>query len=235
MKFVNGTAAENYDVVVVGSGAGALTAAATAARAGKSVVVLEKSELLGGTSAVSGGMLWVADNHHARKAGIADSKEAAAEYVRAVARGRGREELLDAALDYGDQMLRFVEEECGVRFIFLDNFPDYRQDLPGAVEGGRTVEPELFNSREALGALREHVRSDGRAPFTMQEYEELGRLHQIPVGRTGRPPGRGARGQGTGPRLHAARQPGPRRCRAGHRSTRAPAAHRRRPGDRRRA
>jgi succinate dehydrogenase/fumarate reductase flavoprotein subunit len=180
MKFVNGTAADKYDVVVVGSGAGALTAAATAARAGKSVVVLEKSALLGGTSAVSGGMLWVADNHHAREAGIADSKEAAAEYVRAVARGRGRDELLDAALTYGDRMLRFVEDECGLRFIFLNNFPDYRQDLPGAVEGGRTVEPELFNSREALGALKEHIRSDGRAPFTMQEYENWGAFTKFP-------------------------------------------------------
>ncbi|MGO4492619.1 FAD-dependent oxidoreductase [Arthrobacter sp. 2YAF22_2] len=180
MKFVNGTASDRYDVVVVGSGAGALTAAATAARAGKSVVVLEKSALLGGTSAVSGGMLWVADNHHARKAGFTDSKEAAAAYVRAVARGRGREELLDAALDYGDQMLRFVEAECGLRFICLDNFPDYRQDLPGAVEGGRTVEPEPFNSKVALGALTAHVRTDGRAPFTMQEYENWGAFTKFP-------------------------------------------------------
>ncbi|MCI9869277.1 FAD-dependent oxidoreductase [Arthrobacter humicola] len=180
MKFVHGTDLDRYDVVVVGSGAGALTAAATAARAGKSVVVLEKSALLGGTSAVSGGMLWVADNHYAREAGIADSKEAAAEYVRAVARGRGREELLDAALNYGGTMLRFVEEECGVRFIFLNNFPDYRQDLPGAMEGGRTVEPELFNSKEALGALTSHVRTDGRAPFTMQEYENWGAFTKFP-------------------------------------------------------
>lgn len=180
MKFLNGTETNRYDVVVVGSGAGALTAAATAARAGKSVVVLEKTELLGGTSAVSGGMLWIADNHYAKAAGIADSKEAAAEYVRAVARGRGRDELLDAALDYGDTMLRFTEDECGVKFIFLDNFPDYRQDLPGAVEGGRTVEPQLANIRETLGALAGHVRSDGRAPFTMQEYENWGAFTKFP-------------------------------------------------------
>jgi succinate dehydrogenase/fumarate reductase flavoprotein subunit len=108
MKFVSGTAAENYDVVVVGSGAGALTAGATAARAGKSVIILEKSDLLGGTSAVSGGMLWVADNHHAREAGIADSKAAAAEYVRAVARGPGRRAKRDAALYNCDPIRGFV-------------------------------------------------------------------------------------------------------------------------------
>jgi 3-oxosteroid 1-dehydrogenase len=180
MKFLSGTPADRYDVVVVGSGAGALTAAATAAHAGKSVVVLEKSALLGGTSAVSGGMLWVADNHHAKAAGITDSKEAARTYVAAVARGRGRHELLDAALDYGDTMLRFTEEELGLRFLFLNNFPDYRQDLPGSVEGGRTVEPELFNIREALGDLAAHVRSDGRAPFTMQEYENWGAFTKFP-------------------------------------------------------
>ncbi|MCA4131564.1 FAD-dependent oxidoreductase [Arthrobacter sp. M4] len=180
MKILTGTPAAQYDVVVVGSGAGALTAAATAARAGRSVLVLEKSQLLGGTSAVSGGMLWIADNHHARAAGLNDSKPAAKDYVCAVARGRGREELLNAALDHGDTMLRYVEQECGLRFIFLNNFPDYLQDLPGAVDGGRTVEPELFNIHDALGELAAHVRSDGRAPFTMQEYEDWGAFTKFP-------------------------------------------------------
>lgn len=170
----------SYDVAVVGSGAAALTTAATAARSGLKVIVLEKSNLLGGTSAVSGGMLWVVDNHHAREAGLIDSKAAGREYVQAVARGRGRAELLDAALDYGDTMLRFAEDELGVKFIFLDNFPDYRQDLPGAVLGGRTVEPELFNYREALGELAEHVRTDGRHPYTMQEYENWGAFTKFP-------------------------------------------------------
>lgn len=180
MHFLNGTAAPGYDVVVVGSGAGALTAAATAASRGKTVLVLEKSGLLGGTSAVSGGMLWVTENHHAKAAGLHDSKEAAADYVSAVARGRGREELLDAALGHGDEMLRFVEDELGVRFIFLDNFPDYRQDLPGAVTGGRTVEPELFNQAESLGDLAAYVRTDGRLPYTMAEYEAWGAFTNFP-------------------------------------------------------
>ncbi|MGK3709811.1 FAD-dependent oxidoreductase [Arthrobacter sp. IK3] len=180
MRMLNGENAGRYDVVVVGSGAAALTAAATAAAGGRSVLVLEKSTLLGGTSAVSGGMLWIVDNHYARSAGLRDSKAEGRQYVEAVARGRGRAELLDAALDHGDTMLRFAEDELGVRFIFLDKFPDYRQDLPGAVAGGRTVEPALFNYREALGPLAEHVRTDGRHPYTMQEYEDWGAFTAFP-------------------------------------------------------
>ena len=174
------TAASTYDVVVAGSGAAALTAAATAARAGQSVIVLEKAQLLGGTSAVSGGMLWIVENHYSKEAGFTDSKTAGREYVEAIARGRGRAELLDSALNYGDTMLRFAERELGVNFIFLDNFPDYRQDLPGAVTGGRTVEPELFNSRAALGEFAQYLRTDGRHPYTMQEYVNWGAFTNFP-------------------------------------------------------
>lgn len=169
-----------YDLVVVGSGAAALTAAATAAHNGLSVIILEKSALLGGTSAVSGGMLWVVENHYAKEAGSDDSIAEGRAYVEAVARGRGRPELLDATLEYGPEMLRFVADELGVRFLFLDNFPDYRMDLPGAKPGGRTIEPDLFNCTEALGDLSSHIRTDGRHPYTMQEYEEFGAFTKFP-------------------------------------------------------
>lgn len=171
---------DDTDVVVVGSGAAALTAAATAAHAGQRVIVLEKAELLGGTSAVSGGMLWVVDNDYARAAGLEDSQEAGRAYVEAVARSRGRTELWDAALNHGGDMLRFVDHELGLRFLFLDDFPDYRQDLPGAATGGRTIEPDLYPAREHLGELLDHLRTDGRLPFTMQEYEKWGAFTRFP-------------------------------------------------------
>lgn len=180
MRILTGESTPTYDVVVLGSGAGGLTAAATAAAEGKSVLVLEKAALLGGTSAVSGGMLWVVGNHHAREAGIEDSLDAGREYVKAIARGRGRRELLDAALEHGHGMLRYVEGVLGLRFIFLPDFPDYRQDLPGALEGGRTIEPALFDRVGALGDLAEAIRSDGRAPYTMAEYEEWGAFTRFP-------------------------------------------------------
>ena len=174
------TLAEQYDLVVVGSGAAGLTSAATAAESGLKVLVIEKSELLGGTSAVSGGMLWVVDNHYAQQNGVEDSKSAGREYVEAVSRGRGRHELLDAAVNHGAEMLRYVDEKLGVEFIFLNNFPDYRQDLPGAAKGGRTVEPQLFNYRDSLGDLAKYIRTDGRHPYTMQEYETWGAFTRFP-------------------------------------------------------
>lgn len=170
----------HYDLVVVGSGAAGLTAAATTAEAGLDVLVLEKSSLLGGTSAVSGGMLWIVDNHYAKDNGFDDSIAEGHQYVSAVARGRGRQELLNAAIEHGKKMLHFLEEKLHIEFLFLDNFPDYRQDLPGAATGGRTIEPQLFDYKQALGDLAQFIRTDGRHPYTMQEYETWGAFTRFP-------------------------------------------------------
>ncbi len=180
MRVITGSIDRSFDLIVVGAGAGGLMSAATAASAGLRVLVLEKAALVGGTSAVSGGMLWIGDNHLAKAAGIEDTRQSAADYVRAVARGLGRDELLDAVVDHGDEMLRFAIDELDLRFLFLDNFPDYCLHLPGARSGGRTIEPALFDAETALGELRRFLRVDGRLPFTMQEYEQWGAFTRFP-------------------------------------------------------
>lgn len=178
MHVIAGSLDQRFDLIVVGSGAGGLATAAAAARTGSSVLVIEKSALLGGTSAISGGMIWVPNTRQAQAAGLTDSATQAATYVEAIARGRGRAELIDTAVR-GARAVQFFEDHCGLRFDVLEDFPDYRPDLPGAAPGGRTLEPELYDSSE-LGSIRQHLRTDGRAPFTMQEYERWGAFTNFP-------------------------------------------------------
>ncbi|AXJ90258.1 hypothetical protein DKP84_09070 [Acinetobacter pittii] len=70
------------DLVVVGAGAGGLSTAITAKKKGLNVIVLEKDDVFGGTTAFSGGVLWVPGNHHAKQNGIQDSREAALTYLK---------------------------------------------------------------------------------------------------------------------------------------------------------
>lgn len=161
----------DYDVIVVGSGAAGLLAATTAADAGMRVLVLEKAEWLGGTSAISGGTLWVANNRYMRERGLSDSRSAAIDYLRAVSRGQTAEEVLEAVVDRGPEMIDWLADEVGLRFASAHDYPDYRPDLPGAVAGGRSLDPALFDST-TLGPLRAALRADRRMPFTMQEYEQ---------------------------------------------------------------
>ncbi|MFA5607394.1 MAG: FAD-dependent oxidoreductase [Leucobacter sp.] len=179
MRLISGEHHAEYDVVVVGSGASGLTTAAVAARSGLSVIVLEKSSLIGGTSAVSGGMVWVPNSRQTHPTSDSGSVARAHEYVQAVARGRGNSELMESVVESGRTALAYLEDECGLDFAALDDFPDYRQDLPGAAIGGRTLEPRLWDT-SVLGGLVDSIRTDGRAPFTMQEYERWGAFTNFP-------------------------------------------------------
>ena len=105
---------EIRDVVVVGSGAGGMSAAITAAKAGLDVLLIEKSEYIGGSTAVSGGAMWVPENPHAAKAGHADTREAAMTYLEAVLGNRLRPDLMRAFLDNGPEMVRFFERETAL-------------------------------------------------------------------------------------------------------------------------
>lgn len=145
-----GAADETFDVVVVGAGAAGLTAASVAAAEGCSVLLLEQAGVVGGTTAISGGMVWLPANHKAAAEGRADSVEAARTYLAQTVPGQDRARL-EAFLAHADAALRDLEARTALRLQPVPTYPDYYPDLPGATAGGRVLEPVPFDAR-ALGA-----------------------------------------------------------------------------------
>ncbi|MDB5616476.1 FAD-dependent oxidoreductase [Tardiphaga sp.] len=146
-----------WDVIVVGSGAGGLTAASVAAAEGCSVLLLEQADVVGGTTAISGGMVWIPANHKAAAAQRADSLEAARTYLAATVPGQDRTRL-EAFLAHGDDAIRDLEARTSLRLQPVLTYPDYYPNLPGATSGGRVLEPVPFDAR-ALGEAFALVRN----------------------------------------------------------------------------
>jgi 3-oxosteroid 1-dehydrogenase len=148
---------DSFDVVVLGSGAAALTAAVTAESEGCSVGVFEKADKIGGTSAWSGGMIWIPSNHHMVEEGIADSPEEAVQYLMSMSHGLMEERLVRAYVDTGPEMVRWLEDNTPVKFELVGYFPDYHPEHPGGKNGGRSLECPLFSYKEELGEWADRV------------------------------------------------------------------------------
>jgi len=130
-----------FDVVVIGSGAGGMLAACRAVDNGLSVIVLEKSTVYGGTSAVSGGGIWIPCNHHIAELGASDTRTAAQDYLDACTQGVTAPAKIEAYLDSAPEMLRYLETYTPVRYEALPKYADYFQHLPGSMPGYRALDP----------------------------------------------------------------------------------------------
>ncbi|MFN4020392.1 MAG: FAD-dependent oxidoreductase [Erythrobacter sp.] len=137
------------DVIILGCGAAGMAAALAAHEAGASVAVIERYDRIGGTSAISGGVIWVADNPRMRASGMADSREEALAYFRSLDHGDLVDETLTAFVDKGPEALAFLESIDALKVAVLPGYPDYYLDRPGAKpQGSRALDHDLFTLTE---------------------------------------------------------------------------------------
>ena len=168
---------DHFDVVVLGSGAAALAAAVSASGHGAETIgVFEKATVIGGTSAMSGGMIWIPGNHHMKNKQLNDSREMALEYLGSLSHGRMRTDLLEAYVDVGPTMVQWFENNSEVVFEIVENFPDYHPENPGGNQtGGRSLECPLFPFDE-LGEWANRIsQSRQMSPFLLMNETTLGR------------------------------------------------------------
>ena len=158
------------DVLVIGSGAAGVAAALRAAHDGHRVLVIEKDERLGGTTAISGGWLWVPGNEQGVREG--DTREEAETYIKYLAKGRHNPEMVDTFLDEVPVAMRFFADDAGIEFQYPQKAPDYQMDAPGAKVSGRAVTVKAADAR-MLGADRLRVQ-----PY-LQSYTVFGYMPEV--------------------------------------------------------
>jgi len=137
----------SVDLLVVGSGAGAMVAGLAAYDKAGEVLLIEKGDQYGGSSAMSGGGLWIPNNHLMAGVGIDDDPDSALQYLQATTGGVVPEDRLKAYVDGAPQMARYLCEHTRVDLVAMPEYPDYYPEAPGFREGGRALEGRNFDAR----------------------------------------------------------------------------------------
>lgn len=167
------------EVLVIGTGGAGLTAAILAHDHGAGVTVVERSEKVGGTTAWSGGSVWVPCNHHMAEKGFSDTREAALKYCKALAKGRASDELIEAFVDVSPEMLKYMEKNTSVTFV-THKMPDYHPEIEGGAIG-RGLGTGLF-SINGLGDWLDKLRRSPQVgiPMTFEEVDRWGSVFMKP-------------------------------------------------------
>ncbi len=180
--------AQEFDVVVVGSGAAGMVAALTAAHQGLSTVVVEKAAHFGGSTARSGGGVWIPNNEILKRdGGVTDTKEAARTYLHAIIGDVVEPERIDTYLERGPEMLSFVLKHTPLKMCWVPGYSDYYPpETPGGRPAGRSIEPKPFNAKK-LGPDEPYLEPPyGKVPLNVvvmqQDYVRLNQLKRHPRG-----------------------------------------------------
>jgi 3-oxosteroid 1-dehydrogenase len=159
---------EHVDVVVVGSGAAGLVAAIGTAAAGRRTLLLEASDEFGGTTALSGGRVWIPANGTPENAG--DTPEAAERYLSGIFDER-YPDFVHTFVANAPRMARFVEEHSPHRFVVCPNYPDYHPLREGATVGGRCFDMEVLDTTALVPEARRVREAPGYSPIRHREWE----------------------------------------------------------------
>lgn len=169
----------NVDLLVVGSGAGAMTAAIVARDRGAETLLIEKSSEYGGSSAMSGGSLWIPNNHLMLDAEVNDTRTDALTYLSSATAGRVPDAKLRAFVDQAPEMLRYLAEKTHLRCQALPHYCDYYPTIPGSKPGARSIEADTFDGRllgdDVLRLREPHIQTliMGRVSMTAAEARIL--------------------------------------------------------------
>ncbi|MFF4772676.1 FAD-binding protein [Microtetraspora fusca] len=178
---------DEYDLIVVGSGGGGMTAALTAVECGLSVLVVEKGRMFGGTTGISGGGVWIPNNPTLRAKGHADSRESIRRYLDLLTAGRVPAARLDAYVDNGPAAMELLGRSRWMRFFWTKGYADYHPELEGGRPLGRSVEPKPFDTRK-LGEDEKYQRPNSmKGPLglwiTSKDYHDLAMVKRTWRGR----------------------------------------------------
>jgi 3-oxosteroid 1-dehydrogenase len=178
----------SFDVIVVGSGAGGLTAALTARSAGAEVLLVEKAPKFGGSTALSGGGIWAPNNPTLLRRGLGDDPEDVRRYLQAVVGNRVPAARLDTYVAAAPRALDFLEHQSPhLRFFWCRGYSDYHPEYPGGRPNGRSIEALPFDLRR-LGPfepdlLKSRIRGPAGLWITATDFHDLNQATRTWVGK----------------------------------------------------
>ncbi|GIG77858.1 FAD-binding protein [Planotetraspora kaengkrachanensis] len=176
-----------FDLVIVGSGAGGMAAALTAHDSGLSAVVVEKGGKFGGSTGISGGGIWIPNNPALRAKGHDDSRESIRRYLDLLTGGRVPAARLDAFVDEGPAAMELLCRSRWMRFFWVKGYSDYHPELEGGRPMGRSIEALPFDTRKLVEDERHQRPNSMKGPLglwiTAKDYHDLAMVKRTWRGR----------------------------------------------------